>query len=550
MSSPDVPDLVPARMLNEHVYCPRLAYLEWVDQGFRDNAETVEGRFAHRRADKERGTPPEPGVEEDRPPSTAVTVSSEALGLVAKIDVIEADGGRVVPIEYKRGSPRSEDEPLWEPELVQLCAQVLLLRDAGYQVDHAEVFFAETRSRRRIEIDETLVQRTKEAIGELRDNAARDEPPAPLVDSPKCPRCSLVGICLPDEVTLLRGSTDEAPRRLMAADPPAKPLYATTPGSRVSKRGGRVVLLEERKEVATRRLIDVSHLAVFGNVDVGSAVLRACFEAGIPVLWFSAGGWFAGYAQGMPSKNIEVRIRQHRAAAIGRPELASAFVSGKIRNARTLLRRHGGGAAGKAVGQLAALAGAAATERRIESLLGIEGTAARLYFEHFGALLRPAGSLGDFAFEHRNRRPPTDPVNALLSFLYALLIKDATIAALAAGLEPYLGLYHQPKFGRPALALDLAEEFRALVADSTVLTAVNNGEISRSDFVSRAGAVSLTQAGRKKVVAAYERRMASDLRHPLFGYKATYRRTLEIQARLLAATLVGDTPEYRPLTTR
>ena len=545
-----LPDLVPARMLNEHVYCPRLAYLEWVDQGFRDNAETVEGRFAHRRADKERGTPPEPGAEEDRPPSTAVTVSSEALGLVAKIDVIEADGGRVVPIEYKRGSPRSEDEPLWEPELVQLCAQVLLLRDAGYQVDHAEVFFAETRSRRRIEMDEALVQRTKDAIGQLRENAARDEPPPPLVDSPKCPRCSLVGICLPDEVTLLRGSSDDAPRRLMAADPPAKPLYATTPGSRVSKRGGRVVLLEERKEVATRRLIDVSHLAVFGNVDVGSAVLRACFEAGIPVLWFSAGGWFAGYAQGMPSKNIEVRIRQHRAAAIGRPELAAAFVSGKIRNARTLLRRHGDEATSKAVAQLAALASSAAAERRIESLLGIEGTAARLYFEHFGALLRPPGALGNFAFEHRNRRPPTDAVNALLSFLYALLIKDATIAALAAGLEPYLGLYHQPKFGRPALALDLAEEFRALVADSTVLTAVNNGEISPSDFVSRAGAVSLTQAGRKKVVAAYERRMASDLRHPLFGYKATYRRTLEIQARLLAAALVGDTPEYRPLTTR
>lgn len=545
-----IPDLVPARMLNEHVYCPRLAYLEWVDQGFRDNAETVEGRFAHRRADKERGTPPDPGAVEDRPPSTAVTVSSEALGLVAKIDVIESAGGRVTPIEYKRGAPRSEDEPLWEPELVQLCAQVLLLQDAGYDVDHAEVFFAETRTRRRIEIDNTLVEQTKDAIAELRENAGRDEPPPPLVDSPKCPRCSLVGICLPDEVTLLRGSTHEAPRRLMAADPPAKPLYATTPGSRVTKRGGRVVLLEKGEEVASRRLIDVSHLAVFGNVDVGSALLRACFEAGVPVLWFSAGGWFAGYAQGMPSKNIEVRIRQHRAAAIGKPELAAAFVSGKIRNSRTLLRRHGDDGTTKAVAQLASLAAAAAAERRMESLLGIEGTAARLYFEHFGALLRPTASLGGFAFEHRHRRPPTDAVNALLSFLYALLIKDATIAALAAGLEPYVGLYHQPKFGRPALALDLAEEFRSLIADSTVLTAVNNGEVSSGDFVSRAGAVSLTPAGRKKVIAAYERRMASELRHPLFGYKASYRRTLEIQARLLAAALVGDTPEYRPLTTR
>ncbi|MGO9321071.1 MAG: CRISPR-associated endonuclease Cas1 [Solirubrobacteraceae bacterium] len=552
-----LPDLIPARVLNEHVYCPRLAYLEWVDRQFADNADTADGTFVHRVVDRERAKPPDhsdaPGAQAEDgepPPSSAVTVSSERLGLIAKVDLLEARDGMVVPVEYKRGSPRSADSPLWEPELVQLCAQVLILRDTGYQVPHAETYFARTRTRHRIEITQELIDQTMAAIEQLRADSARDEPPAPLVDSPKCPRCSLVGICLPDEVNALREQAERPTRRLMAGDPPATPLYASSPGSRLSKRGGRVVLLEDGSETASRRLIDVSHIAVFGNVTVGSALLRACFDAGVPILWFTAGGWFSGVATGMPAKNVAVRMRQHRAAALGSPELAAAFVAGKIRNARTLLRRHGGDDSARVVAQLADLAKAAESERSLDSLLGVEGTAARLYFSRFGSLLRPLDEGHDFAFDERNRRPPRDPVNALLSFVYAMLIKDVTAAALAAGLDPYVGVYHRPGFGRPALALDLAEEFRPLVGDSTVMTAINNGEVSPPDFVTRAGGVALTDRGRRKVIAAYERRMKTELRHPIFHYRASYRRCLEIQARLLAAVLVGDIPAYRPLTTR
>ncbi len=544
------PPLVPARILNEHVYCPRLAYLEWVDQRFEDNADTAHGTFVHRRVHDKRGTPPEPEEEDPRPASTAVDLSSEELGLIAKVDLLEARDTTVVPIEYKRGRPRSEEEPLWEPELAQLCAQVLLLREAGYQVDHAEVYFAETRTRHHVPIDDDLVEQTLAALEDLRANAARDEPPAPLVDSPKCPRCSLVGICLPDEVNALRERQEHPPRRLVASAPPAQPLYATTPGSRVSKRGGRVVLLEERKEVDSRRLIDVSHIALFGNVDAGSALVRACFDAGIPVAWFTMGGWFSGIATGMPPKNVELRMRQHRAAAIGAPSLAASFVAGKIRNSRTLIRRHARKGAGAAVDQLAELAKAADRERGLESLLGLEGTAARIYFSCFADLLARGVDRPTFAFDKRHRRPPTDPVNALLSFFYALLIKDVTVAALAAGLDPYVGFYHRPRFGRPALALDLAEEFRSLIADSTVLTVINTGALGEGDFVRRGGAVSLTGPGRRKALAAYERRMRTELRHPIFQYTASYRRTLELQARLLAAVLVGDIARYRPLTTR
>lgn len=546
-----VPDLVPVRMLNEHVYCPRLAYLEWADGRFEDNLDTVEGRWVHRNVDLERGALPSPGdLGDEIPRTTSLEVSSERLGLIAKIDVLEAKGQTVVPLEYKRGRPRSSDAPLWDPELVQLCAQVLLLRDAGYTVDHAEVYFSDTRTRHQITIDQRLIAQTLAAVADLRANVARDQAPPPLVDSPKCVRCSLVGLCLPEEVNALRERTFGRPRRLVASDPAATPLYATTPGSRLAKRHGRVSLLEEGREVASRRLIDISHIGLFGNVDVSSALLRACFDAGIPVLWFTYGGWLTGLASGMPPKNIELRIRQHRAAAVGAPELASAFVVGKIRNARTLLRRHGGDDANRTVRQLANLATAAAQERNLASLLGIEGTAARLYFARFGALLHPDSAAAAFDFEERNRRPPRDRVNALLSFFYALLVKDTTVAALAAGFDPYLGFYHRPRFGRPALALDLAEEFRPLIADSAVLTAINNGELRGSDFIERAGAVSLTATGRRKSIATYERRMTTKLRHPIFGYTASYRRTLEIQARLLAAVLSGDISSYRPLTTR
>lgn len=548
---------VPARILNEHVYCPRLAYLEWPGQGFTDNPDTVEGRFVHRNIERPRGSPPEPEAlaaqEADPPATTSIQLSSERLGLTAKLDLVEFEKGKARPFEYKRGRPRSKEEPLWEPELTQLAAQALLLRETGYIVDELEVYFAETRSRHRVPLTEELIERTMQALCEVRQNALEASAPPPLVDSPKCPRCSLIGLCLPDEINYLRREGPKPDRRrLIVSDSPATPLYATTQGSRLAKRGGRAVLIEDGEEVQTRRLVDISHVAAFGNVDIGSALLRELFDRGVPVLWMTYGGWLSGVATGMPPGNVTLRLRQHRAAMIGAAEIARTFVAGKIRNSRTLLRRHRGKEAAVVIDQLADLARKAGVASDATSLLGIEGTAARIYFQEYGELLKPQKglALGAFDFTARTRRPPKDRVNALLSFLYSMLTKDAVIAVLASGMDPYVGLYHRPRFGRPALALDLAEEFRSLVCDSTALMVVNNGEVTTNDFIARAGAVSLTKNGRKQVIRAYERRMSSELTHPVFGYRASYRRSLEIQARLLAATLVGDLPAYRPLTTR
>ena len=223
------------------------------------------------------------------------------------------------------------------------------------------------------------------------------------------------------------------------------------------------------------------------------------------------------------------------------------MIVAKIRNSRTLLRRHSDEAFKHELRQLADYAKTAERAASRETLLGLEGMAAKIYFTGFARLFKRGN---EFRLEGRNRRPPTDPVNALLSFVYSLLSKELTIACQAVGFDPYLGFLHRPRYGRPSLALDLAEEFRPLVGDSVVLTLINNEEVSPKSFISRAGSVALTESGRKAVLAAFERRLDTEITHPIFGYRITYRRVFEVQARLLSRVLLGELPDYPGFMTR
>jgi CRISPR-associated protein Cas1 len=189
--------------------------------------------------------------------------------------------------------------------------------------------------------------------------------------------------------------------------------------------------------------------------------------------------------------------------------------------------------------------------RSLDSLLGIEGVAASRYFRNIASLIKSGDSANlQFDFAGRNRRPPKDPVNALLSFGYAMLTREWVVALSAVGLDPYRGFYHQPRFGRPALALDMMEPFRPLIADSVVLTALNNGEVRSTDFVRAAGSCNLTESGRKRFIGAFERRMGQEVTHPVFRYRLSYRRLLEVQARLLIRFLCAEIPEYPNFITR
>ncbi len=270
------------------------------------------------------------------------------------------------------------------------------------------------------------------------------------------------------------------------------------------------------------------------------------------MLWLSSGGWLQGFAQGQLSKYVELRRRQTAVHAQGGSGLAQQMIVGKILNSRTLLRRNARGDVTTTVAARRRLADQAREADNFPTLLGIEGTAARMYFGALPAVLAPAAAPfgAEFSQLGRNRRPPLDPLNALLSFCYSMLAKDLVAICLGVGLDPYLGVYHRSRYGRPALALDLAEEFRPLVADSVVIGLLNNGEITGRDFIRRAGAVALTSDGRRRVLAAYERRLDTEIRHPVFGYRISYRRVLDVQARLLAAVMVGELPTYTAMVTR
>ena len=243
----DIPDLVPARMLNEYAYCPRLAYLEWVQQDFADSADTVEGRHQHRRVDRPGG---ELGTDGSETPvhARSVELSAPAAGLIARIDLVESEGLKATPVDYKHGAAPDVPGHAWEPERVQLCAQAFVLEENGYQCERGILYFIGSKERVTVEIDEVLRARTRALLAELRHVAAAGEMPTPLSDSPKCPRCSLAGICLPDEVNLLRTQTGleaQEPRRLLPARDDALPLYVQAAGARVGKRGDELVI-EER----------------------------------------------------------------------------------------------------------------------------------------------------------------------------------------------------------------------------------------------------------------------------------------------------------------
>jgi CRISPR-associated protein Cas1 len=322
------------------------------------------------------------------------------------------------------------------------------------------------------------------------------------------------------------------------------------------------VVKEEKKTLEQIRINDLTHVALFGNIQISTQAIQVLCESEIPVTYFSMGGWFYGITRGHGLKNVFTRIEQFRLAQdpVACRRLARSFVFGKIRNHRTMLMRLHEAPPAHVVAKLKHLGESALRAESLQELLGTEGAAASLYFGEFNGLLKaedyvdvggvPPEAQFQFQFAGRNRRPPTDPVNALLSLAYSLLAKDCTLAASSVGLDPYVGYYHQPRFGRPALGLDLMEEFRPIIAESAVLTCINNRMIQPHHFVRAGQAVNLTTDGRKIFFQVYEQRMNALITHPVFDYKVSYRRVLELQCRLLARFLTGEIAEYPPFLTR
>jgi CRISP-associated protein Cas1 len=577
MQATDAPtELIPVRALNQVSYCPRLYWLQYVEGLMVINEHVEDGVVKHGRVNDPKAAL-RPRKERDTVHTRSVSLASEALGLTGKLDLIEEKEGEIYPVEYKRSAAPTDangQATYWDNDAIQVCAQGLLLEEhLGCPVPHAFLYYIGSKTRVRVPLDQMLREKTREAVSLIRAISISYQPPPPLPPelTHRCHGCSLLTICQPEETRLLRVTGEAISRephptgisRVLPELDDGAVLYLQEQGSYVGKRSEHLVVSLERQEVNRIPLAAVRQVVLFGNIQISTQALETLVQQEVPVTLLTRYGRFIGALTPAPSKNVMLRVNQYRAFSDPAKSLAlsKAVVKAKIANQRVLLMRSlrakgpddeepVRGSDDPAAAEMARMLARVDDAPSSDILLGLEGQAASAYFGAFGRLLHAAVPGGGFDFQARNRRPPRDPVNALLSFGYAILAKDTFSALLTVGFDPYLGFYHGGRHGRPSLALDLMEEFRAVIADSVALTLVNNGMLSTADFIAWNGACQLTDAGRRTFLETYERRKSTIVTHPVFGYKMSYGRMLEVQARLLAAYIRGDVPAYQGFTVR
>jgi CRISP-associated protein Cas1 len=581
------------RNLHNFIYCPRLFYFQWVENIFQENADTVAGSHVHRNVDapSKLEDPKELGLPEGSK-LRSLRLESESLGLIGVVDIVEGgpDGAEI--IDYKKGSARRDgqgERVAKEPDAIQVAAHALLLREHGVNAVRGAIYYAADKRRVPVEFSEELFSKVRKAVEEARAVAASGQCPPPLKNDARCLYCSAYPICLPNESLWwakrrkatdadrqlqfgFAGQSEDAVRdRILEAlefaaesgqkeaptlQPPrpggddSEVLVVQTPGAQIGQRGDQLVVSVKGEE--TRKLPgqQVRAIYCFGAVQITAQAVETCLELGIDVSYFSPAGRFLGLLRGLPASGVDARRGQYRLFELPgvRLQLAREVIRAKIHNQRVMLMRNGD-VPDRVVGLLANFRDATESARGLTELLGIEGSAAALYFEQFESMLKQREGW-KFDWRGRNRRPPRDPVNALLSLGYSMLAKELTGVCHSVGLDPFLGFMHQPRYGRPALALDLMEEFRPLVADSVAISLINRGELGPEDFIRSANGTFLNDRGRKPFWEAWFRRLDTEVSHPEFSYKMAYRRMLEVQARQLWRFVRGEALTYHGFVTR
>lgn len=584
---------LPVRRLHNFIYCPRLFYFQWVENIFQENADTVAGSHLHRNVDKPSKL--EDPKELDLPEGAklrSLQLESQTLGLIGVVDIVEGgpDGAEI--IDYKKGSARRDsegDRVAKEPDAMQIAAQAMLLREQGMNVVRGAIYYAADKRRVPVELNEELFSKVRKAIEDARSVAASGNCPPPLKNDARCLYCSAYPICLPNEslwwakrrkeadvegqlhfgfsgqtsdhvrdkiLEALEFAAESGQKEAPTLEPPrpggddSEVLVVQTPGAQIGQRGDQLIVTVKGEDVWKLPGHQIRAIYCYGAVQVTAQAVETCLELGVDISYFSPAGRFLGSLRGLSASGVDARRGQYRLFELPgvRLQLAREVIRAKIHNQRVMLMRNGD--VPDRVSQLmAGFRDATESARDLTSLLGIEGSAAALYFEQFESMLKQRDDW-KFDWRGRNRRPPRDPVNALLSLGYSMLAKELTGVCYSVGLDPFLGFMHQARYGRPALALDLMEEFRPLIADSVAISLINRGELGPEDFMRNANGTFLTDHGRKPFWEAWFRRLDTEVSHPEFSYKMAYRRMLEVQGRQLWRFVRGEALTYHGFVTR
>jgi len=570
----------PARTVGEYAYCPRLFYYMEVEGVFLPSVDTEKGQAVHRRVNRPSAEIQENSHESEpenngRPKTVrSLVLTSEKLGLTATLDLAEISGNSAIPVEYRKGAPKrnpiapvrdelDEDEEgnslsvpePWPTDRVQIGLQALLLEEAGYEVKEAVFYYATEKLRLTIPVDSALKSEALATLEAARACASGPRP-LPLINDPRCIRCSLQPICLPDEVNCERSESNGehlSPRKIWPPRDEGIQIVAQQNGTRIGIKG-RALTISEASGKARKKeipLASVDSLSLLGSVQISTQAMKVLADHGIPIALLSAAGRLVGMMDPLDSVSAVVRRKQVLGFESSDKclELARALITAKIANQRKLLVRNYPELPADVSEAMAVQVNQAAKADSLESLRGHEGQAAAIYFDHFAGMLKGAAG-AEFDVNGRKRRPPPDPVNSCLSMTYSMLTHECVAALRVARLEPSIGAFHVSRPGRPALALDLMEPFRPLIADSIAIAAFNRGELAEGHFLRTSAGCTFTDAGRKAFFEAYARRMDTEVTHPAFGYKLSYRRMLALHARMIAAWCVGEVETLVFLTTR
>lgn len=525
--------------LHALAYCPRLFYLEEVEELYTQDAAVFAGRRLHAELERKEGEDWED-----------LTLESEELGLRGRVDALRNRDRSLIPYEHKRGRCRRgpDDRPeAWESDRLQTLAYCYLVEVAlSVTVREGRIRYHADNVLVKVPFDNAGRAEVRRQIERARALQKATLRPPVTENERLCGRCSLAPVCLPEEARLAHNAQWE-PTRLFPKDDERQVLHLTEPGSKVGKSGDRLKIARRDRPAEFVPVQQVGQVALHGAVQISTQALHFCSDRGVGVHLITGGGRYIGsfdFRQG----SIQRRIQQY--TALSQPEvclrLAKTLVTCRGQSQRKLLMRGKRNVASgvaeleAAIAQMQRVAKQISQAESLETLLGLEGNLAALYF---GALpcLVSAEAPAEMRFAGRNRRPPKDRFNALLGFGYALLLKDVANAILAVGLEPALGFYHQPRSQAYPLALDLMEIFRVPLVDMPILGSINRLQWNvAEDFEVRGPQVWLSDTGRRKFIELYERRKEDTWKHPTLQYSLTYRRLLELEVRLLEKEWSGE----------
>jgi CRISPR-associated protein Cas1 len=550
--------LIRVMALHALAYCERLFYLEEVEEIRVADANVYAGRRLHDKLDK-------------GPDVYSLELASDRLGIRGKTDCTKRHSGELIVFEHKKGKSR-KGEDAWPSDRLQVLAYTLLLAEhTGEDISEARVRYHADKKTIRLEISlaeaETELRAAVQRAEELRQAVERPPVAAPEY---KCRTCSLSPVCLPEEERFAGIDKDKA-RRLFPADDDRRTIHLVEQGTSLRKDGDQIIAYLPDGTKKPFPGLMISALVLHGNIQISTQCIHFCAAHNIGVHWLSYGGYYVG-ALSPGAGGVQRRVRQFEALSDSglRTALCCRLVRAKVENQlRYILRatrdkskelrdsrmKDGIDSLRSLVKKLAALEEglSSGTEPESTSLTdlvrGYEGRAGSVYFSLLPGILRLEEE--DFLFfSGRNRRPPKDPFNALLSFGYALLYRDCMNSLLSVGLDPCLGFMHTPRSAAYPLALDLMDLFRLLLWDMPLIGSVNRGQWRQEDFVVIGKQVWLNADGRRKAVALYENRKQEKWKHPVLKYSLSYARTLELEARLLEKEWAGTPGLFAALRVR